>query len=454
MTIDSHVQVTATVNNAGIAKQGFGLTGVLSYTGLFAERKRVYTRLADLITDGFASDGPEALAVAKILGQSPHPTQVAILRGTRKPTQRYVLNVSAVRHLHKYQIKVKGEGVTPTTVEYTSDANATDAEIVAGLVLALNAVVGKNFLAAGAASPFTVTADAVGEYFTLEVLDTSALSIAQNHADPGIALDLAEIQVADPNWYYLDTSFNSEAMVLAAAAWVEATPFKGYIVDLVDSAIENTAAPGADVAAQLKALGYKRTLYSYHRKPNERMGAAWQGRVSPLTVGSWTPAYKTLTGVTADTFTATQIANLDAKKCSYYKVEADVSITWEGKVAHADFLFFDNTVALDFVIDDIQKSVFAAKRALNKVAYTDEDIQTVIKGAVEGAINRAKSDKHKIVALGTPGDPDDPEPSVSFPRVKDIDPSARALRQLPDGSVSFRLQGAVHSSLIDLTVTF
>lgn len=459
MSIDQHISVIARINNQGIAKQGFGTIGILSYTGLFPERTRTYRRVADMITAGFPADGPEVAAANKILGQSPHAPTLKVLRGTRKPTQKYTLNIGAIRNNFKYQINVKGQGVTPTTVEYTSDANATDAEIAAGITAALNLVPGKNFTAVGAASPIQVTADAPGNYFTLEILDTSAISIAQTHVDPGIAADLAEILVADADWYYLETSFNSSAMVLAAAAWVETVDFKFYVAHLVDSDIENTAAPGADVAAQHKAFGYKRSLCAYHRKPDQHLGAALEGRVCPFNVGTWTAAYLTLTGVTADSFTAQQMTNLDAKKCSYYKVEADRSIFWEGKLGNADYGFMDVTVSLDFVIDLIQKRLFSVRVALanagSKVGYTDEDIQGVLQPAGQGALDIAKSDKHKIVAPGTPGDPNDPQPTFTFPFVKDIEPGERAVRNLPDGAASFRLQGAVDTIIpIDLTVTF
>lgn len=458
MSIDQHINVVAKINNQGIALQGFGLVGHVTYTDLFAERSRVFSQVSELIDLGFAADSPEVIFATNIKSQSPCPKQFKLLRGTRAPTQKYTLEVLDVRNNFAYQIKVKGEGVTPTTAEYVSDDDATDAEIATGLVAALNAVVGNNYLAAGVASPFTATADAAGDYFTLEVLDTTALQIQQTHVDPGIALDLAEIVVADPNWYYLHTAFNSTDMVLETAAWVEATPFKTYIAELVDSDIENTVAPGADLAAQLKALGYKRTLYAYHRKPNEMLGSAAEGRFAPLNVGQWTAAYMTFVGVTADTFTPQQITNLDAKKCSYYKVEAERSIFWQGKVANTDYGFFDVTVSLDFAIDLIQKRLFALRVALanqgSKVGYDDADIQGKLKPAGQGALDVLKSDKHKIVARGTPGDVNDPEPLFTFPFVKDIDPGTRALRELPDGAASFRLLGAVDTIDVDLIATF
>jgi hypothetical protein len=458
MSIDQHISVTAIVNNAGIATIGFGTIGILSYTTLFTGRSRTYRRVADMITDGFAADGPEVAAASRIFGQSPRPDQLKILRGDLPPTQRYELLVTDAIEGHVHTIKVKGEGVVSTTVEYEVEGGDDEGDIAGELVTVLNAVEDKNYTAAIDGSDpnlIIVTGDDPGNWFSLEVASSTVLlSIAQTHADPGIATDLANILIEDSDWYYLDTNFNSEAMVLEAAELIEATAFKAYIVDLVDSDIENTSAPGSDIAAQLNALGYKRTLYSYHRKPSEDMAAAWEGRLAPLNVGSWTAAYKSLTGVTADSFTATQMTNLDAKKCSYYKAEAGRSITWKGWVANTDYGYFSTTVEIDFVVDLIQKRLFGVFVAMLKVAITDEDIQGKLKPAGQGALNIAKSDKHKIVAPGTPGEPNDPEPLFTFPRVKDIPAEDRAAGHIPDGTASFRLQGAALTAHVDLTAVF
>lgn len=549
MSLDTHVQVTLSVNNAGVALAGFGLIGVLTYKDVFHERRRLYNRLADVIADGFTADSPEAIAVSRILGQSPHPTQVMLIRGDLAPTQRYVVEAIDVRNSYPYRIGVSGEGVTATDVEYTSDAGATIAEIHNGLVAALNAVVGKNFTAAfaslvfadqtftanpgtdtltlsgaapetgagpfqvsnsggalptglvgatdywwiktgastgklatslanalagtaiditGAGSgvhtisdtgntkdpsqPFLVTGNAPGEWFSLEMIDRTILSAYQNHADPGIATDLAAIQTEDSSWYYLHTLFNSDAMVLAAANWVEANG-KMYYPDISNTECENTATGNSEIGDDLLALELKRTVPVYHSRPAAMAGAALMGRLAPLNPGKWTAAYKTLSGVPVMTFSATQLANLDARKMTYYKREAGRSITWEGKVGNAEFGFADVTTALDWFLDRLQKRIFGVFVAKNKVAYTDEDIAE-IKGAAEGVVIEGMSDAYTIIAPGTPGDPNDPVPTVTFPRVRDIDPSLRALRQLPDGAISFRLQGAVHSVLVDVTVTF
>jgi hypothetical protein len=552
MSIDQHVSVNVTVNNAGLSKQGFGTIAHVSYkTAKFGDAHSLtYDRYADIIADGFAATSPEALFVQRVLGQTPHPRTVKLIKGTRPPTQKYELDATNILSSYKYQLKVKGEGVTTTTAEYTSDASATQEEIHNGLLAALNAVVGKNYtcafsplvyadavftadnateqftiaahglqtgdgpfqvsngggaLPAGLAAatdywiirvdantfklatslalalagtnlligddgtgvqtlsdtvttvrpqdPLIVTADAAGNWFSIEVVNTSVMQIEQTHVDPGIATDLAEIVIQDNDWYYLDTTYNSEAMVLAAAAAIEAMPFKMYMFDSNDSPIENTAAPGADVGAQITALTYKRVLPAYHRKPNEMWAAGWMGVIAAMDVGKWTSAYKTVAGATPDKFSATQITNLDAKKVSYYKTEAGRNITWKGWIGNTSYAWFNTTVELDFVMDLIQKKAFGVLVAVAKVGYTDEDL-AMLRGAIEGAIDICKSDDHKIVAPGTPGDVDDPVPTVVVPKVKDIPAEERAAGNLPDVNVSFRLQGAVLTVDVDLTVSF
>lgn len=555
MSFDQHVSVTAQVSNSGIARAGFKLAAHLSYKNFGGgDRFRLYRREADVTADGFPADSPEGIFANRQFAQTPHPTQIALIRGTRKPTQRYSILASAVDGF-VYRLGVKGEGVTATPVTHTGAVGTTPAKIHSALLTSLNAVVGNNYLAAfaaitpapitftatnadetfhhvahgfatgsgpfqatnsGGALPaglaavtdhwivstgadtfklalslanalagttiaistdgtgtqtltagltatdpsvaFTVTGDAPGSWFSLEnglVSDPASraqLSITQNHADPGVAADLAEINLINSTWFYLHTEFNSSGVVVGTATWAEANG-KVYFVDVCDSASEESAVDDGDALDTLSALGFKRTVGAFHSSPADGLSAAWEGRLVPLNPGSWTAAYKTLNGVRAMKFTATATQNLDDKRASYYKTEGGRAITWEGKVGSTQFVFVDTVVALDFMIDEIQTRCFGIFVALDKVSFTDEDI-ALFRRAIEGALLLGQSDAYKIVAKGTPGDPDDPQPTVSFPRVRDIDPGARAIGHVPDGQVNFRLQGSAHSIDVSLTVTF
>lgn len=545
MTLDTHIDVSVNVNNQGVVQIGFGTIGVLSHrAGPFGANKSLtFSQYADAVKAGFPSDGPEALAILRVMNQSPHVKNVKLLKGTNIPTISYKLEVVAGVAGEAYEANVKGEGVTATKISYvalpdltfadadvnvgtdsihiaahglatgqsvrrlknvggalptglaadtnvwpivvdadhvklaTSKANALanvaiditaaagggvntlvgaqNDTIVANLVTQAAAVVGLNYAAAqvagaGETDYATLTGTAPGKFFTVELLDTSALKITNTTADAGITADWVAAQIADNDFFYVDHPYTSAACIEATAAWVE-TETKAYIAYTNDTAVENTAAGGGDVADTINNLGYKRTVVIYHRKPDQMIGVGAEGRVAPLTVGKWTLAYKSIAGCTADKFTDTQFQNLDAKKCSYYKVERGRSIIWKGAVGNTSYGFLDTTVALDRFVDDLQTSGFGVFVGQDKVDYDDADIEH-LRSAMFGAVTRGVRDT--FISPGTPGSTDDPEPTLTFPKVADIDPATRALRELPGGACAFRYDSPIHTVDVNVSVNF
>lgn len=457
MSIDQHVLATLTVNSAGLTELGFGTMGVVTYKDLFEGMSAAYSSKAEAVAAGYDSDSVEVRTIVGILSQSPHVKQVKLLKGTRPPTLKYTLQILSALTTSKYKVNIAGEGFDDTTCSVTPDMGDDETDIAADLIVLLNAVVGKNYTATVDGtdpSLIYITGTLPGDWFAVEITNTLLISTVVSNVDPGIADDLDDVVVADKDFYWLYTPFGGKAIIDEVADWTEAAGFKVYTPDSPDSEIENEALLTAnDVGKALAAAEFKRTMLTYHRKPVKTAGARFAGKLAPWKPGSYTAAYKTLIGASADEFTTTQTNNLDAKKVSYYKSEAGRSITWEGKVPSAEYGFLDVTVGLDFVLDGLQKAMFGVLVAKKKTAYTDEDIAE-IRSAAEGFIDLCKGDTYKIVAKGTPGDEDDPEPTITFPKVKDIDPSARALRKLPNGVITFRFQGAVHTVEVEVVVTF
>lgn len=433
MTLTDHVQLAITVDNVGIARAGFGVPLILSHNAAFAERVRYYTSLAGVAADFAVTSSPEYRAAAAVFAQSPRPSKLAIGRAALKPTQVFTLSVATVRNSHTYQIKVKGQGFADATAEYTSDASATDGEIATGLVAALNAVTGNNYTAAGATSPFTVTGDAAGSWFSLEVVSVDDLSIAQTHADPGVATDLAAIALADPGWYGLITLYNSEALVNAAAAWAESNG-KLYVPDTNASASVTAASGGGDVLDDIRTGSYTRTMGVYHPSPAAFLAAAWLGRWLPTEPGQATAKFKTLAGVDAVVLTATHKTNLRAKRGNSYEEIAGRPITWEGTVGSTVYGFLDVRRDVDWLDDEVSKSVFGVLAGADKVPYTSEGI-AMVEGAVRGAVARAVT--QGVLAPGST--------SVEAPDIADVAPADKSARQLRDVKFAGTLAGAIHS---------
>lgn len=433
MTMTDHVQIAITVDNVGIARAGFGVPLILSHNATFPERIRWYTSIAGVTADFAVASSPERRAAAQLFAQSPRPSRIAIGRAALKPTQLYSVSVAAVRNSYKYQIKVKGQGFADTTVEFTSDANATDAEIAAGLVTALNAVASRNYTAAGAASPITLTGNASGNWFSAEVVSVDDLSIAQTHADPGVATDLAAIALASNDWYCLLTLYNSELLVNAAAAWVEANG-KIYVPDTNDSASITAAATGGDVLDDIRAAGYTRVLGMYHPSPAAFLAASTMGRWLPTEPGKATVKFKTLAAIDPVALTATHKTNLRAKRGNTYETVAGRPITWEGTVGSTVYGYLDVRRDVDWLEDELGKAILGVMAGADKVPYTPEGI-AMIEGATRGSV--ALSVTQGVMAEGTT--------AVEAPEFVAVQPADKAARQLRNVKFSGVLAGAIHS---------
>lgn len=536
-TLSEHVSLTITQDTVGIARAGFGVPLILSCNAGFAERVRFYSDLPGLVDDGFVTTSPEYLAARAAFSQSPHPEQIAIGRAIGKPTLAYQINVAAVNLGATYSVVVKGQGVTETTVSYTTLADLTfvDADVntgtetitetahgmatgdgpyrvsnaggalptgltadtdywiikltadtyqfasskanalaltpvnitaaagggthtlrrnqndvvVAQLVQGLNAVVGKNYTAAqvpgaGETDYLTATGNAAGDWFSLTINSLTLLKNKMTHAEPGttLASDLDAIQLENGDWYALVTLYNSDAYLKAAAAWVESADApKIYAADLCDSEAATLAVLGSDTADDLHTLAYARTFVCYHPSPADMFGAAWCGKVLPLDPGSETWKFKTLSGVTPVSTTSTQRVNLRAKKANTIQTVAGRNITWEGTTADGDFI--DVQRGLDWLEDDMTKSVFEALAGANKVPMTNPGI-AVIEAKVWGSLKRA-------VNMGILDTLD--KDAVTVPKVADISSTNRALRLLPDVKFKCRLAGAIHKVQISGVVS-
>lgn len=433
MALIDHVTLAITQDSVGISRAGFGTPLLASHNASFAESTRIYTSLVDVQVD-FVATSPESLAATAIFAQSPKPTRLKIAKLGSAPTKACTLNIATVRDSHKYEIIVKGEGVTPETIDFTSDSTATDGEIVIGLVAALNAVVGKNFTAAGATSPFTVTGDAAGDWFSLEIVDVTDITLQEDHADPGINAELTALVLEDNDWYTLHTFYNSVAYVAAAAAWIE-TQKKIYVFDVNDTdAIQVAEATSTDVIDDIDEANYKRSMGAYHQAPDQMMAAAWMGRLLPTDPGSATWKFKTLSGVVVRTLSATQRSNLTDKRGNGYEESGGLSHTFEGTVGDNTRAFMDTTRFIDFLEDDMTKEVFGILAGADKIPYTDDGVAAVEAG-VRAALRRG---------VDSGGLAEDPEPTVTVPKVADVASADKALRLLPDIKFSATLAGAVH----------
>jgi hypothetical protein len=438
MPLSDIVSVIISLQSGGITQAGFGLAMILSNTATFPERIRFYNDIDGVAAD-FATTTGEYKAAAALFGQNPCPERVAIGRAANKPTQKFEIKITTVANSTKYSFSFLG-----VQYDYTSDSTATNDEIATGLEAAVNAAATAagftSSLQGASGSKFVqILAAAAGNWASASVLDLTYLSIAQTHADPGVAADLAAIKLIDNTWYAIITLANSKAYVLAVAGFAESNE-KLYLCTLQDSAVATDAFSGAtDVAKTANASAYFRTAGIYHPDGGSFADSAWLGRCLPLDPGSETWMFKTLAGVAVTTLTGTQQTNIQDKKCNIYYNVAGRNITAEGVVFSGEFI--DVVRFRDWLKARMQERIALALFNANKIPYTDEGI-AVIEAEVRAQLREG-------VNVGGLVD----NFTVSVPKAASVSPADKAARLLRNVKFTAQLAGAIHKVIISGTIT-
>lgn len=533
------IQVDITVSQAGTPRDGYGMPLIPSHNAPWLDRVRLYSDSSDAVTDGYASDSPEVLALAAIFSQTPKPPLVAVGRMTAEVTQRYEL-AAVAKNSFAYQLQVEGEGFEGALVQYMSDAAAAVAEVHAGLLAALNAVSDKTFTAAytplvladdtftvdagtdvatfttldpatgagpiqltsadtlpaglalatdywwirtGAKTgkfatslanalagtavditdagtgvhtasdtantidpslPLVITGDAPGNWFSLQVLDRTALSIKQTHTVAGLTDDLDAILNVSKAWYCVVPLYCSADYVGDIAAWTAShgriTVFDTCDTDVLAAYISGTS---TDVGATLLGLGYSGVCGMFASAPVKFAAAAWMGRWLPTLPGQTNPAFRFLEGVVAEDLTDTELANLVARRMNVYRAAFATAITWEGTVFSPVYRYLDVRRNVDWLRDEMIKGTFDIQVGSEGLGFDDPGIQALA-GGPKQALRLAE--ERGVVNPGW---------KVEVPTAASIPSADKAQRKLSKLKASGSVRGFVNKvNPIQLTISF
>lgn len=439
MQLSDIISIAITTATRTIARAGFGIPLILSASApSWTERVRTYSTI-DAVGNDFATTTPEYKAAARFFAQSPRVRQVKIGRAALPATQQFELT-PLVANSYAYTFYVVKSG-TLTAVTYTSDGSATAAEITGGLKTAFDLLgLAMTSSQQSGNTVLRLVANTAGTWFDLKSNDPN-LPIVQNHADPGVATDLAAIKVEDDTWYALVTLMNSKAVIDAAASWCE-TAKKLYVAQTQDSACRDTALSGTDdVMESTKNSAYKHTSVWYSVQTSDFLDAGILGVVLPYDPGSWTAAFKEIAGVPAGAYTATQRTNITGKNGNFYEPTAGTNIAWEGKSAQGQFI--DITQSVDWLEARLAESVFEKLINAPKIPYTAKGI-AVIEGAVRQVLKQASLPPMEMI---------DPDFEVIVPNIADVPSADKTTRTLNNVEFNATLTGAIHKVNLQGTIS-
>lgn len=285
-----------------------------------------------------------------------------------------------------------------------------------------------------------ILVNGAGKFVGVQAYDRNVLNLAQDHSDPGVATDLAAVKNANNTWYGLVTTHNSEDVIAAAAAWVE-TNSKLYSAASADTTIPRVAESTAtDVAADMKDQAYARSWVFFHPSPDEFADAAQIGKFFPIDPGGETWRMKTLSGVTVESFTDTEVTNMRAKYAHYYyDIGGRNVVGGDAKTASGEYV--DVTRFIDWYTAELQAKLANLAIGVNKIPFTDDGI----------ALVEAKIRQQNDEGIAAGGIAASPAPEITVPEAADISSEDKADRELDGVVTEWTLAGAVHH--ITVTVT-
>lgn len=438
------VAITITRVTTTVSRAGFGMPLLLAYHAHFAGRTKQYaaaTALADMVTDGFATDEPAYLMMTAVIAQNPRPTNVKVGRLADAPTQTIACTpiMPAVAAVTKFKATING-----TEFEFTSDATPIVSEVTdaaTGLTSLINAG-GEPVTATDETTHIKLVADVPGDTFTLVLSDDSDGEYLWNReddtADASIAANMAAIVLEDNDWYGLLYEGHGVAIQTLLATWTE-TAKKLFVCASADDDCYD-AGETDDIAYVLSAAGRDRTAVIFHDVPHSYPCCAWMGRMFPIDPGASTWAYQTLSGPAGVELSSAQIAALEDKNCNYYMSIAGSNRTQEGKVAGDEWIdtmrfidWFDANLQADYL-----ELKFAKSDAGTKVPYTGGGIvlmENILWKRIQAGIDAG-------------GLADDGAHTVTVPDIQDVSSSDKNNRILNDVAFVAYLAGAIHKVAI------
>ena len=432
------VTVNVSTLTSAVKQPGFGVPLIADFHTRFVERVRFYTSLQGMLDDGFTVNDGAYRAASAVFAQTPQVQRLAIGRRALAPDLQIDLTPIA-GNLRVYRVDLLGPAGLSATATFTSDANGTVAEIVAGLVSAINTAAVGIVATDIATTTVRLKAATPGLHFAAAVQDLSLLSAQQTHVDPGVATDLAAMALESADWYGLTLSTGGRAEIVAAAAWVEANKkFGAFTTQDADT----LGAPTTDVAGLVRTANNFRSMVMFSNRGSfTHAGAALLGSTFPFDPGSITFKFRRLAGVTADPLTATHLTNLRAKNAMFFTDFGGIAITAEGKTAAGEFA--DVIRDRDWFESRLQARVFGVLVNNAKVPVTDRGI-----AAVEAELRAQLTEGIQSGFLA-----ENPAPIVSVPLAASVAAIDKANRLLRPITFSAKIAGAIHATTISGTIT-
>ncbi len=507
MPINDIVNVTITRATGGVQKKGFGTPLILNPGGTrFANNEfvRSYGDLDSVLAD-FVSSHPVAQAATRLFAAENKPKTIKV---GELPSTMAAFIVSDAYELNAYdEFTVQFQYTEgPLEASYTVQEGDDKDDIVEGLASAVTAL-GETcpYAATTVSSPqlgrkllvLTIKEGATVEKVCALSEDAELLQSFMYNGT--FADDMVKLRKQDDDWYLFGVTTRNVAAQKGVADWAE-TQKKLFACASNDPRIRALDAvqegDGMNLAEYIQDKGYVRTFAFYHSYatymttafsvhydttleliPNvkeyapggpssdeptlaqifEYIGDARNDQwadfgiiasciyVDP-DIETLTWKFKSIVGVSADTFSSTEWARVKSFNCNLYNEVGGEDIFEEGQVGEGEYI--DIITGIDWLYFRLQEQVYALLRRNLKVPYTDDGIGMIV-GVVASVLQWGQRTSFLAFdnSLGPQGY------RIEYLKRAEQDLNDRASRLVKGITFTATVAGAIHAVQIHGTVS-
>ncbi len=204
---------------------------------------------------------------------------------------------------------------------------------------------------------------------------------------------------------------------------------------------------GLTLTAAVKAANYSRTYVSYNSLTDAAkvnyMNAAWLGDALPNDPGTINWAFRTLTGIVADTpisggLTNAKIAAIEAQNGNYYTTVGGRDGTFFGTMGSGEYI--DIIYGIDWLENAMQLNIANIYFTAPKIPYTAQGI-SLIETGIRATLELGRT--RGLISTYT----------VTTPDINNVSFDDKAARQLKGVSFTAVFQGAINKVVIKGFVT-
>jgi len=428
MDLNRIVTINISLATVSPSRASFGVPLVLAHHTRNADLYRDYTSLAGMVSDNFTVNDQAYKLAAAVFSQRPRPPVVRLGRlptpGSDWLAELDLTGIAAGQRCTFTFVEADGTE-TDVDVPFTTDAAGT---VTAAVAAAANAKI--------TASTNKIIFDSGANGVRCYVKDITGFgNYTDTTGDWAYDTALTAIFNASPAFYSVSIDVDSAANIADVAAWVLTNK------RIYGASPQYTNPAGYTSAANaLRTASNDRAFSLITRDDPEAHGAAgWLGVILAKDPGKATTAYKSVTGLTTDAWTAANLTTLNTDNTNYYVEVNAVPLTYPGKTHGGEWI--DVTRDVDWLEARLAERLLALQVNNDKVPFTNAGI-SMIGNEVRGQL--AEAEAAGVIDAGW---------TVVLPDVLDVSSTNRNARNLPGVEFEARLAGAVHTVTVNGRIT-